>query len=116
LRTLVEFTVKNQIQLREIALPAARQLVLYTPTDSVALDLMGQVLFFLDDLLNAERFIRRAIQADPGYALAHLHLAQVYLLNDDVEVAHQELLLAASLAPNTPIAENAQRLLTSYFP
>ncbi len=48
-----------------------------------ALDLMGQALFMLDDTLNAERFLLRALQTDPGYAPAHLHLGQVYLLEGE---------------------------------
>ena len=74
------FAVRSQYQVRQVALPAARQLLLLTPADPAALDLMGQALLLLDDPLNAERFFRRAIQSDAGYSPAHLHLAQVYLL------------------------------------
>ena len=115
-QALVEFSMRSQYQVRQVALPAARQLLQLTPTDPAALDLMGQALYLLDDPLNAERFFRRSIQSDSGYSPAHLHLAQVYLLRSATAAARQELSLAVSLAPGSPSAEYAQRLLQSAFP
>jgi tetratricopeptide (TPR) repeat protein len=113
---LASFAVRSQYQLRPVALPAARQLLLLTPTDPAALDLMGQALLLLEDPLNAERFIRRAIQSDTAYSPAHLHLAQVYLLNSATAAARQELSLVITLSPGSAEAEFAQRLLGNISP
>jgi tetratricopeptide (TPR) repeat protein len=113
---LAGFSVRYQYQVRQVALPAARQLILLSPTDPAALDLMGQALFLLDDPLNAGRFYRRAIQVDYKYAPAHLHLAQVYVLRGENTTARQEAELARELAPGSVEAEYAQRLLESSLP
>ncbi|MBI4927724.1 MAG: tetratricopeptide repeat protein, partial [Anaerolineae bacterium] len=115
-RSLAEFALSKQIQIRELALPAARQAVLLAPADPAALDVMGQALLMLDDSLTAERFLRRALQADPKYAAAHLHLGQVYLLQGDRLHARQELDQAIALAPGSTTAAIADRLLQRYFP
>jgi tetratricopeptide (TPR) repeat protein len=115
-RILAEFSLQYRIQIRQIALPASRQAVILTPDDPRALDLMGQALFMLDDTLNAERFLLRALQTDPGYAPAHLHLGQVYLLEGEAGRARQQLDTALALSPDTPTADQAQRLLQRYFP
>lgn len=113
---LAGFSVHIQYQVRQVALPAARQLLLLTPTDPAALDLMGQALFLLEDPFNAERFFQRAIQSDASYAPARLHLAQVYLLRGATVAAHQELELTINLAPSSSEAEFARRLLQSTSP
>lgn len=115
-QALAGFSLHSQYQLRQVALPAARQLLLLSPADPAALDLMGQVLLLLQDPLNAERFIQRAIQINPDYAPARLHLAQVYLLRNATTAARQELEMAITLAPSSPEAEYARRLLESGLP
>jgi Flp pilus assembly protein TadD len=90
--------------------------LLLTPADPAALDIMGQALWLLDDPFNAERFFLRAIQADRGYSPAHLHLAQVYLQRGATAAAKQELSRVIALAPASPEAEYAQRLLETNFP
>jgi tetratricopeptide (TPR) repeat protein len=115
-RALAEFALHHQIKLRELGLPAARQAVLLAPNDPRTLDVMGQALFLLGDLLTAERFFRQAIQVDAGYAPAQLHLGQIYLVQDNLEAARSQLALAMALAPDSPTAEQAQRLSEQYFP
>jgi tetratricopeptide (TPR) repeat protein len=116
LRLMAEFSLKYEYQVREIALVAARQAVLIAPRDPPALDVMGQVLIKLGDNLNAERFLDQAIQADPNYAPAHLHLGFLYLVRGDNTRATQELTLAGALAPGSPAADQSKSLLQSYFP
>jgi tetratricopeptide (TPR) repeat protein len=116
LRLLAEFSLKHQIQVREIALPALRQALILVPDDPVTLDLMGHALSLLEDYANAERYLLRAIRVQPDYAPAHLHLGMNYLLQGDIANARRQLALASSLAPDTPVAERAERLLQRYFP
>jgi tetratricopeptide (TPR) repeat protein len=115
-RVLAEFSLQHQVQVRQIALPAIRQALLLSPDDPVILDLMGHTFFLLEDYSSAERFLLRAVQADPAYAQARLHLGMTYLLQGEISVAREQLSLAHDLAPQTQVAERAQRLLQRYFP
>jgi tetratricopeptide (TPR) repeat protein len=115
-RILAEFSIHYSNQIRQLALPAARQAVMLSPQDPASLDVMGQVLFNLGDYANAERFFLRSLQSDPNYAPAHLHLGMNSLMLGQEADAQEQLILADSLAPGTAIADQAQRLLQRYFP
>lgn len=115
-RILAEFSLTHQIQIREIALAAARQAVLLDPHDPISLDLLGEALFLLEDYANAARTLERAIQANPAYAPAHLHIGQVYLVQGDRDKGRQELDQTILLAPASAEADQARRLLERYFP
>jgi tetratricopeptide (TPR) repeat protein len=115
-RILAEFSIRYGGQIRQLALPAARQAVILSPHDPAALDVMGQALFLLGDYDSAGRFLLRAVQSDPGYAPAHLHLGMNALMLGQSSFALQQLTLAGALAPQTPVADQAQRLLQRYFP
>ena len=110
-QALVEFCIRYNVDLRGIALPAARQAVSLTPNDPASLDVMGQVLSRLGDYINAERYYLRALQHDNQFPPTHLHLGLLYTLQGQRKLAQSHLSLAISLAPNTPTAEHAQRLL-----
>jgi Tfp pilus assembly protein PilF len=77
---------------------------------------MGQTLLRLGDPLTAERFLRRALDANSSYASAHLHLGWVYLFSGQQGRAYDQFQRAQALDPNSPIAEQAGRLLDNYFP
>jgi tetratricopeptide (TPR) repeat protein len=115
-RLLAVFSIKYEYMLRQVGLPAARQALLLAPDDPACLDVMGQILILLEDTTNAERFLLRSIQSDPNYAPAHLHLGTIYTLRGDKARAIEQLKLASTLAPGSPTAEQAQRLLGNYFP
>ncbi len=115
-RFLAGFSIKYEYHLRGLGLPAARQAVLLAPDDPANLDVLGQVFFLLDDATSAERFYQRALQADPDFAPAHLHLGLVYLQQGDSQAAVDQFTLASRLAPGTPAAEQAQRLLDNPVP
>ena len=116
LRQLVDFLLRYDYQLEQVALPIARRLVILEPREPANLDSMAQLLIRLGDLDNAERFLERALQADPDYAAAHLHLGLVHVLRDDRQAALNELRLVLSLDPDGSIALQAQRMLETYFP
>lgn len=116
-RLLAEFTVRYEIEVRQAGLPAARQAVILNPQDPASLDVIAQVYLLLEDPLSAQRFLQRALQADPGYAPARLHLGLLYLLQGETARAREQLTLARSLAPvDTYTGEHARRLLESHFP
>lgn len=116
-RYLASFSVNYDIDVRQVGLPAARQALVLDPDDPDSLDVMGQVLTLLDDPVSAQRFFRRALRNDPGFAPARLHLGFLFLLQGDTAQAHQQLTLARSLAPpQHATALQAARLLEQYFP
>ncbi len=115
LRLLAAFTLEYDHQVREAGLPAARRAVLLNPDDPASPVVLGQVLFKLGDLTGAERFFRRALELDPAFAPAHLHLGLVHLLQEDPAAAYEQFSLARSLASGTPLAEQAERLIASNF-
>jgi tetratricopeptide (TPR) repeat protein len=115
-RQLAGYCIRYEYRLREIGLASARQAVLLDPQGADSLDVLGQALFILGDLANAERFYLRALEAQPKYISALLHLGLVYMLQGERQRARQEWSLVISLAPGTPAAQQAQRLINNYFP
>ena len=115
-RLMAGFSIKHEYHVRQIGLPAARQAVILSPDDPETLDTIGQVLTLLGDANSAERVLQRALQVDPEYPPAHLHLGIIYALNGETKRAYQKFTLVSSLAPDTPAAEQAQRLLQTYTP
>ena len=107
-RLLADFFIQYNIQLRDTGLPAARQAVLLNPEDPASLDVMGEVFIVLEDLFSAIRFLKQAIV---------LHLGFVYLLQGSDALAWKHLSLASALAePDSPTAEQTQRMIDTYFP
>jgi len=115
-RLLAEFSLDKQIQVEQIALPAARKVVLLAPENPQSLDLIGKTLIALDDLQQAEIFLKRAIVLDASYAPAHLHLGFLYLSQGNNELAQVEFQIARQLAPDSQIAEQIDRLNSYFFP
>jgi tetratricopeptide (TPR) repeat protein len=115
-RTTAELAILYNIEVRDLALPAARQALLLAPKDAAALDTLGRVYFVLGDPLSARRFFLRALQQDPGYAPAHLHLGMVLILQGDKLAAQDRFRLVLTLVPDTSLAEQAKRLLAGEAP
>jgi tetratricopeptide (TPR) repeat protein len=117
LRALVRFCIRYNYNLREVALPVARQAVIADQGNPATLDMMGQLLFRLGDLLNAQRFYQRALTRDPEYAPAYLHLGQIYSLQGQSAQAAEAFSRAIALAPGSPTASLAERFFdTTPFP
>ncbi len=114
-QALAEFCIRYNYSLNEIGLAAARQAVMLAPHSPGALDTLGQILYRLGDRLNAARFFRRAIERDAAYPPALLHLGIIYLEQGDSGQALTHLRRASELAPGTPTAEHARRLLEDYL-
>jgi tetratricopeptide (TPR) repeat protein len=110
LRALVEFCIRYNYNLDEVALPTARRVIFSDPGNPASMDLMGQVLLRMGDLLNAERFLLRALDKNPGYAPAYLHLGLIYSMQDKPTQAAEAFNRAITLAPGTPTAYLAEGL------
>ncbi len=115
-RQLIEFSLDHDYSVREIALPMARQLLVAFPDEAANLTLMGRVMFELEDMANAERYLLWAKQADPNSALVYLLLGQVYMVQNNRQTAYQAFQQAASLGDGGPITLQAKRLMEAYSP
>jgi tetratricopeptide (TPR) repeat protein len=115
-RLLADFSIRYKKDIRDTGLPAARRAVLLNLEDPISLDVMAEVFILLNDPLSAKRFLIRALQANPDYSRAHLHLGFVYVLQGMSAEAWKHLTLAEALAkPGSLTAEQAQRMLDTYF-
>lgn len=116
-RTLANFYIKFETKLREEGLAAARQAVILNPSDPASLDVLAQIYLLMDSPFIARRFLERALDADPQYAPAHIHLGLIYILEGNSQQAYHQFNVALSLAEQgSPTAEQAGRLLETYFP
>ena len=115
-RLMAEYAIRNKIQLRELALPAAVQAVELNDQDPYSLMVLGNIYYLLEEYEKAEQYLLGALGKNPAFAPAHLHLGMNYLLQGDVNLAAQELEQARALAPGSAIAEKVDRLLNRYFP
>ncbi len=115
-RLLAGFSSGYEYLLGEIGLPAARRAAALDPDDPANLDVLGQVLLLRQDFASAERSFQRAVQIDPDYAPGHVHLGLIYILRDERSRARGKWSYVLELAPGTPAADQAQRLLENYFP
>ncbi|HBY09027.1 MAG TPA: hypothetical protein DEH22_15075 [Chloroflexi bacterium] len=116
LREFLNFSLRYNLNLQEVALPLARQLVIYNPTDAASLDVMGEVLLRLGDLLNAERFFLRALAQNPDYDQAHLHLGGLYRIQGDADLARYHYNRVLELTSNAQTYARAQESLDAIYP
>ncbi len=114
-REFLKFSLRFKLNLREVALPVARQLVIRNPQDSASLVVMGEILFYLGDDLNAERFYLRALDYDPNYDQAHFHLGVFYRLQGKMDLAQYHYRRVIELTNNSLTMTRAQQALDEYF-
>ena len=86
------------------------------PNDPDSLDLMAKVMLELQDYYSAESYAQEAINADPGFAPAYLHLGTAYLYLGEPDLARQWLDQAISMEPGSWVAAQATRMIDYYFP
>jgi tetratricopeptide (TPR) repeat protein len=113
---LAAFSAQYNMQVEEIGLPAAQTAVELSDEDPLALDMLGWTLALLERYDEAQDTLEHALSLDPELAQGHLHLGIVSMQIDDWEVAREHLQRAQELEPDNPVGEQAQRLLSQYFP
>ena len=72
---------------------------------------LGTVHFQLRQFAEAETYYRRAVEADPGYALAHFNLGNLYDEQNDLERASRHYVMALQLNPQYADAHYNMALL-----
>ena len=116
-QSLANFHIKYETKLYEEGLPAARQAVILDQTDPTSLDLVAQIYLLMDSPHIARRFIHRALENDPEFLPAILHLGLIHIMEGDSLQAYQQFSFVKSQAPeDSLISEQARRLLETHFP
>lgn len=110
-RLLAGFCAQNNVNVRDIGIPAAQTAVKLTPQDPLALDVLGWLLVQDGRYFEAQRMLMDALSIDPQLALAHFHLALTYLQTDDRASAYGHLVKARDLG-----STEADILLKVEFP
>jgi tetratricopeptide (TPR) repeat protein len=110
-RLLAQFCGQNNVNIKNVGIPAAQHAVVITGETAEALDLLGWLLWLDARNLEAERTLLRALELDSQNASAHFHLAMLYLQTNQRTLAQDHLVSARDLG-NT----DAQALLDRYFP
>ena len=103
-QALADFSLAYQYAIDSDGIPAANKAVLLAPNNAHSLDLAGQAALINGRLGEAEYYFTKAVEQNPRYPPAHLHLALVYLHYEEYPAAISELEKAAALG--NPEAEN----------
>lgn len=114
-QTIAGFSLDNDLQVRQIGLPAARQALLLAPEDAATLLLMARAYSQQGDNLVALRFFQRALDAAPQEPAVHYYLGAHYLVQGENELAQQELGRTIELDEGGDYGNLAQSILADYF-
>lgn len=110
-RLLAIFCAQNNVNVKDIGVPAARQAVILTEEDAASLDVLGWLLILDDSYDSAERMLKRALELDAQNASVHLHLGMLYMQMNDRASAYDHLIQARDLGNS-----DAEAILKLYFP
>lgn len=115
-RQLAAFSAGNGVRVEDVGLPAALKAAALAPRDASTLDVLGWTYTRAGRPYTGKETLLQAIALDPGLALAHLHLAEIFLQIGDYPAASAQLSQASDLDPNGPVGQAARQLLAQYFP
>jgi len=110
-RLLAIFCAQNNVNIKDVGVPAAQKAVVLAKEDAASFDVLGWLLLLDARHQEAERTLMRALELDSQNASAHLHLGMVYLQKDDRVSAYDHLIKARDLGN-----DEAEVLLNHYFP
>ena len=110
-RLLAIFCAQNNVNIKDVGVPAAQKAVILAKDDAASLDMLGWLLLLDARHEEAERMLMRALELDSQNASAHLHLGMLYLQKDDRASAYDHLVKARDLGN-----AEADVLLNHYFP
>lgn len=115
-RLLAVFCAENNIYVEEIGLPAALEAVRLAPESAEMLDALGMAYFSSGRFANAEQSFLKALEIDPVYYPAHIHLAMNYLAQGNRVAAVDSLTFVRDAHTSGEYGELAVQLLAQYFP
>jgi tetratricopeptide (TPR) repeat protein len=110
-RLLAIFCAQNNVNVKDVGVPAAQKALILTPEDPASLDVLGWLLTLDGRHEEAERMLTRALELDPDSASAHGHIGMLYLQLDERASAYDHLIRARDLGN-----QEAELVLKQYFP
>lgn len=110
-RLLAIFCAQNNVNIRDVGIPAAQKAVVLAGDDPASLDVLGWLLTLDARYEEASRMLTQALELDPTYGPAHLHLGMLYMQTNDRTSAYDHLVQARDLGN-----EEAGMVLKQYFP
>ena len=110
-RLLAIFCAQNNVNVRDVGVPAAQKAVILAKEDPASLDVLGWLLTLDARYEEATRMLNRALELDPKNGSAHLHLGMLYMQTNDRVSAYDHLLQARDLGN-----KEAEMILKQYFP
>jgi len=114
-RLLAIFCAENNVRLEDVGLPAAQQANSLAPNDPATLDALGYVFLSTGRYASAETTLLQAIDIDPEFFPAHIHLAMTYLAQGNQPAAFNSLTYVRDAEGAGAYAETAKQLLDKYF-
>jgi tetratricopeptide (TPR) repeat protein len=108
---LAQFSTDKEIEIKSLAIPAARAALLLQPSSAAALDALGYAYYLMGNIPLAERFLCRSVAQDPMRSRTQYHVGLLRLAQGDHGAAQAALRLAQSLDPLGPIGDLASRSL-----
>lgn len=108
---LATFCAQNNVNVSDVGIPAAQKAVALSKNDPAALDVLGWNYLQAGRYSDAEWTLSQALEHNPQYAPAHLHLATVYLQMSDRASAYDHFVRARDLG-----SAEAEAALQQYFP
>ena len=110
-RLLAIFCAQNNVNVRDVGVPAAQKAVILAGEDPASLDVLGWLLTLDARHEEASRMLNRALELDPQNGSAHLHLGMLYMQMNDRVSAYDHLIQARDLGN-----KEAEMVLAQYFP
>lgn len=110
-RLLASFCAQNNVNIKDIGVPAAQKAVVLAKDDSLSLDMLGWLLTLDARYDEAGRMLQRALELDPQNGSAHLHLGMLYMQTNDRASAYDHFVKARDLG-----SKEAEMVLSQYFP
>jgi Flp pilus assembly protein TadD len=108
---LAQFSLNFEIEIADLGLPAARNLITLDPSEPRSYDLLGYAHFLNGNTQLAERLLLKAISLHPTFASAHYHLGQLRRWQGRLAQSRASFELALELDPGGPVGELARRAL-----
>ncbi|HEU4744648.1 MAG TPA: tetratricopeptide repeat protein [Anaerolineales bacterium] len=110
-RLLAIFCAQNNVNIRDVGVPAAQKAVILAGEDPASLDVLGWLLTLDARYEEAKRMLNRALELDPQNGSAHLHFGMLYMQSNDRVSAFDHLVQARDLGN-----KEAGIILSQYFP
>ena len=110
-RLLAIFCAQNNVNVKDVGVPAAQKAVILAPEDASSRDVLGWLLTLDARYEEAERMLSHALEIDPHHASAHFHFGLLLLQNGERASAYDHLIQARDLGN-----KEAEMVLKQYFP